>query len=285
MGGADPRACPSGRGAVGWVSCHLDRGRLPRRRVLVRFEYPTLSGPGSRGWLLIERADAEICEKHPGGEEDLVVVGSGQAGCQLSEELRESGREVFLPAGGRRGCRGGHDLHYRTLQAMGVQLLGHLAGVEGHRASFAGDLADSVAFGDARHADIRKLLTEQLPTKGITAPELPDPPPFTPTRRSSWTSTGSAWRSSPPASAPTTPTGYGFLPSTPWASHSPTTVQARWSRACSSAASTSCASASPRCCSAWARMPPSWPNRSPETGHRTVPPSARTRSSGHQDGA
>jgi hypothetical protein len=44
------------------------------RRVLVRFDYPTLSGPGSRSWLLIERGDAEICEKHPGGEEDLVVV-------------------------------------------------------------------------------------------------------------------------------------------------------------------------------------------------------------------
>jgi hypothetical protein len=38
------------------------------------FEYPTLSGPGGRGWLLIERGDAEICEKHPGGDEDLVVV-------------------------------------------------------------------------------------------------------------------------------------------------------------------------------------------------------------------
>jgi DNA-binding HxlR family transcriptional regulator len=24
----------------GWVTCHLDRGRLPRRRVLVRFDYP-----------------------------------------------------------------------------------------------------------------------------------------------------------------------------------------------------------------------------------------------------
>jgi hypothetical protein len=59
---------------VGWVSWHLDRGRLPHRRVLVRFDYPTLSGPGSRGWLLIERGDAEVCEKHPGGEEDLVVV-------------------------------------------------------------------------------------------------------------------------------------------------------------------------------------------------------------------
>ena len=147
-------------------------------------------------------------------------MGSGQTGCQLSEELHEAGREVFLACGrapwlprrpdGRdivswlkettffdtplsalpspaarlganllvTGQRGGHDLHYRTLQAMGVQLLGHLAGVEGHRALFAGDLADSVAFGDARYADIRELLAEQLASRGIAAPELPDPPPF-----------------------------------------------------------------------------------------------------------
>jgi DNA-binding HxlR family transcriptional regulator len=58
----------------GWVTCHLDRGRLPRGRVLVRFDYPTLSGPGSRCWQLIERGDAAISERHPGGEEDLVVV-------------------------------------------------------------------------------------------------------------------------------------------------------------------------------------------------------------------
>ena len=150
----------------------------------------------------------------------VLVVGSGQTGCQLSEELHEAGREVFLACGrapwlprrpgGRdivtwlketsffdtplsalpspaarlaanllvTGHRGGHDLHYRTLQAMGVHLLGHLARVEGQRAHFAADLADSVAFGDARYADIGKLLTEQLPTKGIAAPELPDPPPF-----------------------------------------------------------------------------------------------------------
>jgi len=57
------------------------------------------------------------------------------------------------------GRRGGHDLHYRTLQSMGVQLLGRLAGVEGHRAYFTDNLADSVAFGDARYADIRRLLT------------------------------------------------------------------------------------------------------------------------------
>ena len=46
----------------------------PSAGSLVCFDYPTLSGPGSRNWLLIERGDAEICEKYPGGEEHLVVV-------------------------------------------------------------------------------------------------------------------------------------------------------------------------------------------------------------------
>jgi DNA-binding HxlR family transcriptional regulator len=57
-----------------WATFFLECDRLPRRRSLVRFDYPTLSGPGSRSWLLIERGDAEICEKYPGGDEHLVVV-------------------------------------------------------------------------------------------------------------------------------------------------------------------------------------------------------------------
>jgi hypothetical protein len=57
-----------------WATFFLDRDRLPQRRALIQFDYPTLSGPGSRCWLLIERGDAEICETYPGGEEDLVVV-------------------------------------------------------------------------------------------------------------------------------------------------------------------------------------------------------------------
>jgi DNA-binding HxlR family transcriptional regulator len=57
-----------------WATFFLDRERLPWRRVLIRFDYPTLSGPGSRNWLLIERGDAEICEKYPRGDEHLVVV-------------------------------------------------------------------------------------------------------------------------------------------------------------------------------------------------------------------
>ena len=58
----------------GWVTFCLDRDHLPRRRVLIRFDFPTLAGPGRHGWLLIERGDAEICEKYPGGEEELIVV-------------------------------------------------------------------------------------------------------------------------------------------------------------------------------------------------------------------
>jgi putative flavoprotein involved in K+ transport len=170
------------------------------------------------GLLDISAEDYRNPEALPAGP--VLVVGSGQTGCQISEELRESGREVFLACGrapwaprrpdGRdvvawlvettffdqplsalpsaaarlvanvqsSGRRGGHDLHYRTLQAMGVRLLGHLAGVEGHRASFADDLAESVAFGDARYDELRRLFTDQLAAKGRPVPHLPTPPPF-----------------------------------------------------------------------------------------------------------
>jgi DNA-binding HxlR family transcriptional regulator len=57
-----------------WVNAYMDRGRLPKRRVLIRFDFPTLAGPGSHGWLLLERGEAELCEKYPGGEENVVVV-------------------------------------------------------------------------------------------------------------------------------------------------------------------------------------------------------------------
>jgi putative flavoprotein involved in K+ transport len=150
----------------------------------------------------------------------VLVIGSGQTGCQISEELNEAGREVFLACGrapwaprrleGRdtvtwlsettwfetplsvlpsplarlignvqfSGRDGGHDLNYRVLQAMGVQLLGHLVAVEGRKATFAPDLDESVAWGDARYAEMGKLLRDQLPAKGKVAPELLEPPPF-----------------------------------------------------------------------------------------------------------
>lgn len=179
---------------------------------------PAVAGAFPPGLLVIDAEGYRNPEGLPPGA--VLVVGSGQTGCQLAEELRDSGREVFLacgraPWGPRRvegrdmvtwmsettffetplsalpspaarlvgniqlsGRDGGHDLNYRVLQAMGVRLCGRLTAVEGGRARFADDLAQSVAFGDARYADQRKLLSEQLPGKGLRPPELPDPPPF-----------------------------------------------------------------------------------------------------------
>jgi putative flavoprotein involved in K+ transport len=150
----------------------------------------------------------------------VLIVGSGQTGCQLAEEIHESGRDVSLACGrapwvprrleGRdaiawinetpffdtrlsdlpsqqarllanpqmSGRRGGHDLNFRTLQAQGVQLLGRFIGAADGRAHFAGDLAESVAFGDARFEDICELIRRTCAARSVRAPEMAPPPPF-----------------------------------------------------------------------------------------------------------
>ncbi|MEA2682251.1 MAG: putative flavoprotein involved in transport [Chloroflexota bacterium] len=151
----------------------------------------------------------------------VLVMGSGQTGCQLAEELFEAGRDVSLACGrapwihrrteGRdtlavlvketrfmemtladlpgpmarlganpqaSGHDGGHDLNYRTLQAMGVHLLGRFTGADETTAHFADDLAASVAFGDARYLDLCGLVLNSCAARGIAPPEMPPPGPF-----------------------------------------------------------------------------------------------------------
>jgi putative flavoprotein involved in K+ transport len=157
--------------------------------------------------------------RNPGELPDgaVLVVGSGQSGCQLSEELHEAGRDVFLACGragwgprrlnghdmvwwldaagsfddrvedlpepGARlwgnvqasGHGGGHDLHYRTLHAMGVTLLGRLLGSDGRDALFAPDLQASIAWGDQRHHKIIGDFRDHAAAAGLPW-EDPDPP-------------------------------------------------------------------------------------------------------------
>jgi putative flavoprotein involved in K+ transport len=150
----------------------------------------------------------------------VLIVGSGQTGCQLAEEIIEAGRDTYLACGrapwfhrrldGRdmvawmvetpflettladlphpaarlganpqaSGGRGGHDLHYRTLQALGVNMVGHFAGYEDGAAQFAPDLVESVAFGDARYADLCGLIRKSCTVRGVKPPEMPVPAPF-----------------------------------------------------------------------------------------------------------
>jgi putative flavoprotein involved in K+ transport len=186
-------------------------GAFQRPRRPVADQFPA-------GLAVLDALDYRNPDALPDGK--VLLIGSGQTGCQLAEELHHAGRSVFLSCGrtpwaprrlddldivtwltrvafydqplrdlpspaGRlvanaqsTGEGGGHDLHYRTLQQLGVVLLGRIAGVDGDRARFDDDLAASVAFGDAWWEDARRTLRERLPAKGYRVPELPVPPRF-----------------------------------------------------------------------------------------------------------
>lgn len=147
----------------------------------------------------------------------ILVVGSGQSGAQISEELREAGREVVLASGkapwiprrlgGRdivwwlkqmgffdqttedlpnpaarlaanataSGHRGGHDLNLRTLQAMGVTLVGHFLGVVDGSAHFASDLQESVDWGDQRYRELTGLIARYAAEHGLDVPPIEEP--------------------------------------------------------------------------------------------------------------
>jgi putative flavoprotein involved in K+ transport len=149
----------------------------------------------------------------------VLIIGSGQTGAQLAEELREAGRDVVLAcgkaptvvrqfgghdvlwwlaeigfheqtlemAGGppvrfaanpiATGHGGGHDLGYRTLQASGVELVGHFEGADGGEIRFADDLAASVAWGDERFTMMMGAIGKLIADRGLDV-EVPTLEPF-----------------------------------------------------------------------------------------------------------
>lgn len=59
-------------GIVLWaVAKCMDRTALPDERVVVRFD---LRGMSQRFWLLVQQPEPELCRKHPGYEEDVIVT-------------------------------------------------------------------------------------------------------------------------------------------------------------------------------------------------------------------
>ena len=152
----------------------------------------------------------------------VLVVGTGQSGCQIAEDLLGAGREVVvscgrapwaprrigdhdlawwaletgfldqppeeLPSPAARftanvtasGVDGGHDLHLRTLRRDGATLVGRFLGVDGRSIAFADDLAETVAWGDARYLEYRDDVEGLCAERGIELPDLPDPEPFVP---------------------------------------------------------------------------------------------------------
>ncbi len=167
---------------------------------------------------VIDARDYRSPEALPEGR--VLVVGAGQSGAQIAEDLLLGGREVVLACGRapwqpRRvaghdifwwlaespfmrmttadlatpaarlapnpqasGTRGGHELHFRTLQQLGVTLAGHALAVRDGRIEFADDLGDSVAFGDARHRDLMGVVARVAEARGLPVPDADEPAPF-----------------------------------------------------------------------------------------------------------
>ncbi len=139
----------------------------------------------------------------------ILVVGCGNSGGQIAEDLVLSGRRVYLSTGrngrvprtyrnrdiflwltenGRmaepretvagRGLIGAtHTISLQSLSAMGVTLMGRLDHVkEDGTLAFADTLADSAAFGDQMSKALRDEIDAYIKSKGIVAPEpVPDP--------------------------------------------------------------------------------------------------------------
>jgi putative flavoprotein involved in K+ transport len=78
------------------------------------------------------------------------------------------------------GARGGHDLSYRTLAALGARLGGHLVVEADGTPSLAPDLEATLAFCDQVHGLIRTTLLDWSVQPGRPHLDIPPPPAFQP---------------------------------------------------------------------------------------------------------
>jgi len=141
----------------------------------------------------------------------VLVVGAGASGVQIADELLRAGRKVFLSVGphdrppiryrGRdfvwwlgvlgkwdaeamtpgtehvtiavSGAYGGHTVDFRRLAERGVVLVGRTGGYADGRLSFAPDLAQNIAAGDANYLSVLDEADAYLAAHGIELPEEP----------------------------------------------------------------------------------------------------------------
>jgi putative flavoprotein involved in K+ transport len=97
------------RGPAGGFLLGTSDGELTADQVVVctgayqRPHRPRFDKEFPEGLAVLDAAGYRNPAALPAGR--VLVVGCGQTGCQIAEELCESGREVFLACGARRGAR------------------------------------------------------------------------------------------------------------------------------------------------------------------------------------
>jgi putative flavoprotein involved in K+ transport len=199
------------------LSVATDDGVFEARSVVVASggarvpRVPAIASGLSRSILQLHTADYRGAGDLPAGA--VLVVGGGQSGVQIAEDLLGAGRRVFLatsPAGrvprryrGRdsfgwlvdegffdtpradatrapnpqiSGVAGGHTVSYQHLERLGAVLLGGVECLAGSRVRLRRDLARNVAFADAVSETLRTRMDAFILRSGADAP-APEPDP------------------------------------------------------------------------------------------------------------
>lgn len=181
-------------------------GRLHAKNVIIAtgpFQKPAAPTPiESRAWQL-HSSEYRNPDLLPSGA--VLVIGSGNSGCQIAEELCAAGRRVYLsvssyqgtprryrgkdcvwwlwnlgdvestvdqrrPSRLMSGVGGGHDLDPRRLAADGVVLLGRvLGGVDG-KLAIDSDLSEKLARGDDYAVNLMRRADDYATRHGLDLP-------------------------------------------------------------------------------------------------------------------
>jgi putative flavoprotein involved in K+ transport len=148
----------------------------------------------------------------------VMVIGAGSSGVQIADELRQSGRQVYLAVGphdrpprsyrGRdfcwwlgvlgkwdmaapprgaehvtiavSGAHGGHTVDFRDLAASGITLLGMAGPYEDGVMTFAPDLRANIESGDANYLSMLDEADAYVVRNGLDLPEEPQARVFGP---------------------------------------------------------------------------------------------------------
>jgi len=171
------------------------------------FQVPAVSLPIGGTALHLHSSQYRNPQQLPPGA--VLVIGSGNSGYQIAEDLCSAGRRVYLSVSKHRrvprryrskdyhwwflafgdgettvdqqkashfsplftGARGGHDADLRRLGADGVTLLGSVLGGQGGRLTIAGDLSENLMRGDASLIEFMFRADEHAARNGLDFPE------------------------------------------------------------------------------------------------------------------
>ena len=202
------------RHAGAYFVAETQQGNVEAKNVIVAtgpFQKPVIPPrvPQHAGITQIHSAHYRNPAQLPAGA--VLVVGAGSSGVQIADELRKSGRDVYLSVGphdrpprayrtkdfcwwmgllgmwnaevvtpGKEhvtiavsGANGGRTVDFRNLAAIGITLVGRTENYENGVLHFAPDLAENIAAGDANYLALLDAANAYAREHSLALPEEP----------------------------------------------------------------------------------------------------------------